>query len=318
MLDFINGWKNMWQQGHATGDKMPETEKEPGERVPYPFPMKKLLVDEAIEIAYIDEGDQQAPVLVFIHGMGSGIPVWEKNIKELKKHFRCIALDLPGHGFSSKGDFAFTMNFYTGVVLAFIEKLGLSSITLVGHSMGGQITIIAGIKAPHLIGRLVLVSPAGIEPYTAAEKQLLINTTAGIVASGNAFTKNRLNYMIGFCNNQEVAGQLAAKMAFFKNDAVQFGKMMQRSVEGMLLEAVNHALDKVTQPCLMIIGKKDKVSPYPFLRGQEYADIADLETSKMRNCKLVVFTDCGHFAQYQEPASFNKEVLKFMEENKVL
>ena len=318
MFDFINGWKNMWHPGHAAGEKMPETEKDPGERVPYPFPVKKLQVNEAIKLAYIDEGKEQAPVLLFIHGMGSGVPLWEKNIKELRQQFRCIALDLPGHGYSSKGDFPFTMSFYTEVVLLFIQSLGLASVTLIGHSMGGQVAIITGIKAPHLVERLVLLSPAGIEPYTAMEKQLLITTMAGVVASGNAFTKNRLNYMIGFDNNQEEAGELASKMAFFKDEAVQFGHMMQRSVEGMLLETVNHALDKIKQPCLMIVGKKDKVSPYQYLRGQEFVEIVALEASKIQDCRLVVFPDCGHFAQFQRPKSFNNEVLNFMKEKAVV
>jgi pimeloyl-ACP methyl ester carboxylesterase len=314
MLDFITGWKHMWQ-GNATGGKMPETEKEPGERVPYPFPVKKARIGDGIELAYIDEGAKQNTVLLFIHGMGSGVPAWEKNIKELRKHFRCIALDLPGHGYSSRGDFPFTISFYCSVVLAFIENLALSSVTLVGHSLGGQISLMTGIKAPHVVERLVLVSPSGIEPYSAIEKQLLINMMAGVVGSGNAFTKNRLNYMIGFCNNQEEAGELAAKMAIFKNEAVQFGKMMQRSVEGMLLEALNHALDKVLQPCLLVIGEKDKVSPYPYLRGQEYAEVVAIESAKIPRCKLVVYTDCGHFAQYQAPAAFNQEIQKFIKAN---
>jgi pimeloyl-ACP methyl ester carboxylesterase len=318
MLDFINSWNRKWQHGGTASDNgMPEMEKEPEERVPYAFPVKKVQVTADIEIAYVDVGSENNSVLLFIHGMGSGIPVWEYNISELKKHFRCIGIDLPGHGHSSRGDFPYTMNFYTDVVLSFIDKLRLSHITLVGHSMGGQISIIAGIKAPHLIQNLVLVSPAGIEPYTAMDKQFLINTMSGVVASGNAFTKNRLNYMIGFCNNQEKAGELARKMAFYKNEAVQFGKMLQRSVQGMLLEAMNHALDRIPQPCLVIVGKKDMVSPYPFLRGQAYADVVTFETSKMKNCKLKVFPECGHFVQYQEPAAFNTEVMAFMKENEL-
>ena len=318
MFDFINSWKNIWQPGDSTAEKMPLTEKDSGEQVSYPYPVKKVKVNDAIEIAYIDEGPQDADVLLFIHGMGSGIPVWGKNITIIKKHFRCVALDLPGHGYSSKGEFPYTMAFYAGVVLSFINKTGLSQVTLVGHSMGGQIAIIMALKEPNLIARLVLISPAGIEPYTSVEKQTLITMSAGVVASGNAFTKNRFNYLVGFCNNSEAAGDLARRMAFFKEDAAAFGKMMLRSVESMLLESVNHKLNEIMQPCLILVGRDDKVSPYQYLRGQEYVDLVEREAVKIPKGKLVVFAPCGHFAQYQRPKSFNKEVLEFLKEKRVV
>ncbi|MFB9862199.1 alpha/beta fold hydrolase [Rufibacter immobilis] len=291
---------------------MPLTEKEPGEKVLYPYPVKKVRVQENIELAYIEEGDPSAEVLLFLHGMGSGIPAWEKNISVLKKHFRCIAVDLPGHGLSSKGDYPFTMAFYVEVVFAFMKEAGLAQVTLVGHSMGGQISILAALKEPALITRLILVSPAGIEPYTSVEKQTLITMSAGVVASGNAFTKNRFNYLLGFCNDQELAGELIRKLAFFKEDAANFGKMMLHSIEGMLLEAVNHELTNLTQPCLMLVGKEDKVSPYQYLRGQEFYQIVEREASKIPRAKLVVIPQGGHFVQYQKPKAFNREVLEFL------
>ena len=213
MFEFINTWKNAWNQNAGTSEKMPLTEKDSEEQVPYPYPVKKVRVSESVEIAYIDEGEQNTEVILFIHGMGSGVPVWRKNIPELKKQFRCIALDLPGHGYSSKGDFPYNMDFYTGVLFLFMQKLNLPPLTLVGHSLGGLIVITAALKEPTLIKKLLLVSPAGIEPYTPVEKQIIINMTAGVVASGNAFTKNRFNQLVGFCNDPEAVGYRAKVLA---------------------------------------------------------------------------------------------------------
>ena len=318
MFSFINNWKNLWHPGGETAEKMPLTEKEPGEPVAYPYPVQKMQLDATLEIAYIDEGDRDANVLLFLHGIGSGIPVWVKNIPVLKKQFRCVALDLPGHGYSSKGEFSYTMAFYTGVVLSFIKKASLSQVTLVGHSMGGQIAILTALKEPGLISRLILIAPAGIEPYTPVEKQTLINLMAGVVASGQAFTKNRFNYLVGFCHNQEAAGELARHMAFFKADAAAFSKMMLRSVEAMLLESVNHELTSITQPCLVLVGRDDKVSPYQYLRGQEFVALIEREATKIPQSKLMVFAPCGHFVQYQRPKSFNKEVLEFLKEKVIV
>ncbi|HEX8506683.1 MAG TPA: alpha/beta hydrolase [Hymenobacter sp.] len=318
MFDFLNAWKTLWHPSQWGHTGMPTTEKDPGERVSYPYSIQKAQLDENLEIAYVDEGDRSAEVLLFVHGMGSGIPSWRKNMDVLKKHYRCLALDLPGHGYSTKGDFPYTVTFYADTVLAFLDKLGVGPVTLVGHSLGGQTAIVAALKAPDRIERLVLVSPAGIEPYTSLEKQMLINLAGGVVASGNAFTHNQLNFMIGFQNNQQEAGDLLKRLAFFKDDAAVFGKTMLRSVEGMLLESVNHVLTDVKQPALMLIGQEDKVSPYQYLRGQEYAELVAREAVKLPRGKLVVVPRCGHFVQYQRPEVFNQEVLKFLKQTELV
>ena len=312
MFDLFSVWRNMWDVAAKAGAKMPEAQKEPGEVVTYFSPVSKIKINDSLEIAYIDDGDKHADILLFVHGLGTGVPVWEKSIPELKQNFRCIALDLPGHGFSSKADHPYTMRFYADVLFEFIQKLKLGSLTLVGHSMGGLIAILAGLRNPQLVERLVLISPAGVEPYNALEKQTLINTMATVVATGHAFSENKLNYLLGFCEDQQQAGELASKMAFFKDDAVGFGRMKLKSVEGIMLESVNHALDKIRQPTLILAGKEDKVSPFEFFRGTKYSDILTVEATKIPHCKLVQVPDCGHFLQFERPEVFNRELLEFM------
>ncbi len=314
MFDTLRSGGHWWLGSGSYGKGMPLSEKDREESVPYPYRIKKVTLGTGCRIAYIDEGDPQAEVLLFVHGMGSGIPVWEKTIREFTREFRCVALDLPGHGYSSKGDFPYTMKFYADVLLRFMAALQLPRVTLIGHSMGGQASIITALRNPAVVERLVLVAPAGVDPYTSSEKQFLINTTAGLVASGNAFTKNRLNYLLGFCSNQEEAGELAGKMAFFKDEAREFGRMMLRSVEGMLLEDVTGVLSEITQPCLIVVGEDDKVSPYEFLRGERYADVVSVEAAKIPRCRVVVFPRCGHFVQYQRAEAFNKELKGFLAE----
>ncbi|HEY0091138.1 MAG TPA: alpha/beta fold hydrolase, partial [Flavobacterium sp.] len=92
-------WRGLW---FPTDNKnLPLSEKRNYDPVHYEFEIKKVLV-EGIEIAYIDEGNEENEVVIFIHGMGGAVPVWRKNIAVLKEDYRCIAVDLPGHGHSGK------------------------------------------------------------------------------------------------------------------------------------------------------------------------------------------------------------------------
>ena len=82
------------------------------------------------DIAYIDEGNS-SDVLIFIHGLGSYLKAWDRNIPVLKDYFRCIALDLPGYGKSSKQLHNGSVKFYREFLNEFIKALGLKNIVLV-------------------------------------------------------------------------------------------------------------------------------------------------------------------------------------------
>ena len=102
--------------------------------IPYPYPVKTIDLDDGIRIAYMEEGKGDQ-TLLFIHGLGSYAPAWKKNIEGLKNEFHCIAVDLPGYGHSSKGDYPGDMVFYADVIAQLIQKLGLGK-RLGGHVIG--------------------------------------------------------------------------------------------------------------------------------------------------------------------------------------
>jgi pimeloyl-ACP methyl ester carboxylesterase len=312
MFNFFQSWKAEWDKRSPLAEDKLRPEKAADEVVPYPYPIKKIRIAEEIEIAYIDEGDPTLETLVFVHGMASAIPVWRKNIKDLKRNYRCIALDLPGHGYSSKGNYPYTITFYADVLLSFMRKLELESVHLAGHSMGSQIACVAALKEPGRISRLILASPSGFEPYSAIDKQTLINLTTTMVGMGQAFTHHKLNFLLGFCNNKEEAGELAARIPIYKKDAAQFARMMLKNIESMLLEALGDVLGKIRQPVLILIGSDDMVSPYQFIHGEKYAKTIPVQSAKIPNSEVVIFKPCGHFVPYQKPKLYNKEVLAFL------
>ncbi|TGE16603.1 alpha/beta hydrolase [Hymenobacter elongatus] len=138
----------------------------------YGLPEHSITLADSLQVAYVDAG-RGPKTLIFIHGLSSYVRAWERTIPALGQGARCLALDLPGHGNSSKGHYSGSMEFYAEVLHQFIQKLHLRHVTLMGHSMGGQIAVTAALKYPQEIEKLVLVAPAGFETFTAPEKQLL-------------------------------------------------------------------------------------------------------------------------------------------------
>ena len=117
---------------------------------------------------------KELPAFFLFNGFASYLPVWAKNIQSLQQYYRCIALDLPGHGLSSReASYPYTISFYAETIYKCIQSLNLDKVILVGHSMGGQISVKLAVDYPELFSHLVLVAPAGFEKFSLSEKLLL-------------------------------------------------------------------------------------------------------------------------------------------------
>jgi len=102
----------------------------------FPFESKYVEVHGS-KIHYIDEGEGD-PIL-FLHGNPTSSYLWRNIIPYLVPNGRCIALDLIGMGKSDKPDLDYTFFDHSKYVEGFIEKLGLSNITLVIHDWGSSL-----------------------------------------------------------------------------------------------------------------------------------------------------------------------------------
>jgi pyruvate dehydrogenase E2 component (dihydrolipoamide acetyltransferase) len=112
-------------------------------------------------IRYFERGEGGVPLLL-IHGFGGDLNNWMFNHEALATGQRVIAVDLPGHGESAKqlqrGDLAELSE----VVLALLDHLDIAEAHLVGHSMGGAVSLNTARLAPQRVRSLTLISSAGL------------------------------------------------------------------------------------------------------------------------------------------------------------
>ena len=91
------------------------------------------------KIYYTDAGE--GDTLVLIHGYLETSDVWKDFSKKLTSKFRVISIDLPGHGLSKVYGECHTMEFMAGAVKVLLDNLHIGKIFLIGHSMGGYVTL---------------------------------------------------------------------------------------------------------------------------------------------------------------------------------
>ncbi len=95
---------------------------------------------DGVEIRY-DVAGKGDTALVFVHCWTCNRRFWDESFAYFGKNYQVVRLDLAGHGESGKGRKDYTMAAFGGDVAAVVDKLGLKRIVLIGHSMGGPVSL---------------------------------------------------------------------------------------------------------------------------------------------------------------------------------
>ena len=280
----------------------------------YPFPVKKVqLPRDGHTIAYAEMGSGDKTI-IFIHGLGSYAPAWSRNINELSRHFRCIAIDLPGYGKSSKEPHSGLMSYYAHVISELINELNLQKVYLAGHSMGGQISITTTLLYPDMVEGIILVAPAGFERFTAGQKQWFrdVMTPKGVkLTTAEAIQNNLATNFYRVPKEAEfmITDRLRMRKAA---DFDGYCYAVAQSVKGMVDEPVIDYLSDIKVPTLILFGENDNLIPNRYLNPGKTEEIARYGASKIENSKLVMVPQCGHFLMFEKPEIFNSEVIEFL------
>lgn len=251
------------------------------------------------KIHYVEQGD--GPAVVFVHGLVMDHTMYEAQFEELPDRYRCIALDLRGHGHSDTPPGPWSMQDSVDDVVAFIEDVGAAPCHLVGMSWGGMIAVRVAIRRPELVRSLVLIdTSAGSEDPQQGELRRTFFMEP-IAAHGMTDELVAASIPILFGEKYQADGPAMAVYA----DRV---KSMKREaiVEGLraVLErdSVLDRLGQIRVPTLVIHGEQD-------------ASIAMSEAEAIANgipgAELLRIPDSGHSAPLEAPDAVNEALATF-------
>lgn len=205
-------------------------------------------------IRYLEAGTGE-PVLL-IHGFTGDAENWLFNQADLAASYNVIAIDLPGHGSSSKEIKEGSAAELAKSVHELLKAKNISAAHIVGHSLGGAVAIALAQTAPDKVRSLSLIAPAGVadllngdfirdilaaerpRPMKAALSYLFANPDlAGTAMADNALRAKRMD---------------GAADALHKIAAANFG-------EGTGLSGIHEAFGALSVPAQVIWGKEDRV-----------------------------------------------------------
>ena len=123
---------------------------------------------DGFRIRYLRRGEG-AESTILIHGFGGDLNTWMFNHEALASGNSVYALDLPGHGSSSKQVGDGSLEGLAKVLEGFIDSIGAEKVHLAGHSMGGAVAAIFAVNHPERCLSLTLIASAGLGPEIDGE-----------------------------------------------------------------------------------------------------------------------------------------------------
>lgn len=141
----------------------------------YASPASRWLdLADGVRVHYRDEGLQNGPPIVMVHGFSASLQAWEPWVRRLGDRWRTITLDLPGHGLTrAPAGYAASIDGDADLVDAVARRLGAAPYVIVGNSMGGAVAWDEALRHPADVRALVLVDAAGLDSRRGGGEPLI-------------------------------------------------------------------------------------------------------------------------------------------------
>lgn len=280
----------------------------------YELPVKTIKINQET-IAYTDEGSGDK-TLVFVHGLSSNLDSWKKNLQGLTGNYRCIAIDLPGYGKSSRSKTDYSLAEYAKVLNDLVDKMELSNVVLIGHSMGGQIATHSVLKYPQTYQKLILIAPAGIETFTEQEAAVMKSAYTPAMVVNTSDEQVLANYKLNFYSFPDEAQSMVDDRIAMKEaeDFPDYAETVVNNIHAMLEEPVIDEIQNIEIPVLMIFGKDDMLIPNKYFHPSESIEglIATSE-EKFQDLKIEVIDEAGHFVNFEKAEAVNEQIKVFLD-----
>lgn len=243
-----------------------------------------------ININYEIEGSGRDVLL--LHGWGTSVDLMRPVFNELKNHCRVCMLDFPGFGKSDSPPEYYDVYSYADLTKAFIEKIGLNDLVIMGHSFGGRIAIILAAKNMVSVKKLVLTDSAGVRPKRGIGYYTKVYSYKTAKAIAKAFG--------GFSKKAEEG----IRKSFGSDDYRALSPSMRQVFVRVVNEDLTYLFKEVNVPALLVWGDKDDATPISDAKIME---------KLMPDAGLVILKGSGHYSYLEQLDYFNRVFLNFLQ-----
>lgn len=244
-----------------------------------------VVASDGVEIAYTIRG-QGEPALVFIHGWLCDQSFWSEQVEVFAAGHTVVTLDLAGVGGSGAERSEWTLEAFGGDVHAVLEDLGLDSVILIGHSMGGPVALEAARLLPDAVVGIV-----GVDTFHNAERQMDPKQLEGYLKAYEAD-------FVGTCE------RFVRSMSLPESDAA----LVTRTIDAMCSAPPEIAIAQLREFSTydMTLAMRRVTAPIRSVNAAMYPTQVESNRQYAPTFDAKLMDGVGHFLMMERPREFNE------------
>jgi pimeloyl-ACP methyl ester carboxylesterase len=263
-------------------------------------------VVEGVELHWSARG--AGSTIVVLHGLSDSERSWWPVMMDLARRHRVLGLDLPGCGLSARPDASYSLDWQARLVAAWLDRVGITTCDLVGHSFGGGLAMWLLLYRANSIRRLALVAPGGLGREVAAELRLAALPFA-VERCGQPWM-GAVTRLLTHLNGQSLAADECHRLHRMNTSpgtARAFARTVRDVISwrGQTRYFLHRAREIESLPAIALFwGENDRI--IPIRQGEELSSVVD-------NCTLERFPGAGHFLHWERPHDLAESLLRYLE-----
>ena len=251
--------------------------------------------------------DGTGPDLLLLHANYANLIDWNPWVDQLKKHFRVIRIDIPGHGLTEadpSNDYSMQRTVF--LLENFLNELKIDTLSIAGASLGGTTSLHYASQNPEKIDNLILVSPGALNPRVRGRTEpVTLPKPFEIIAyiTPKIITETLLKGGFGDPNN--VTDQLIKRWHDLLLREGQRDAQIAR-VNQYVSGDIDQVLSEVRAPALIMWGKKNNVVPVDLAY-----EMKDMMKNSLR-IEMIIYESGGHQLVQELGIQTGKDALEYL------
>jgi 2-hydroxy-6-oxonona-2,4-dienedioate hydrolase len=270
-------------------------------------PFRQDWVDvDGVSTRFVEAGAKDLPPVVMLHGTGGHWETFAPNLKALSKHFRCIAIDMVGNGFSDKPDYDYEIAVYEKHVLGVMDALDAPKASLAGTSLGAWVAARIALDHPDRVDKVILMSPAGLIATAENMARIRAERTKAVEDPNWDSIKAMFNHLIAEEKNR-IPDIIALRQAIYRQpetlkviDHVLILQDPSARERNLLTE---EQWSQIKAPTLVVASGKDH---------GEYQSTARRVAALIPNSEVFEMPEVRHWPHFEDPEAFDEAALRFL------
>lgn len=261
---------------------------------------------DGVRTRYVEAGSPDAPHVLMLHGTGGHWETFAPTLGPLSEHFHCVAVDMVGNGFSEKPDHDYEIPVYVRQIRAVMDHFGMDRTHLIGMSLGAWVAAATAVRHPERVGRMILMSPAGLVATASNMARIRAERTAAVDNPSWSSIHQVFEHLIADESNR-LPDLIALRQAVYRRADTR------ETIDHLLILQDADARDRnlipesdwasLQAPTMIVASGKDH---------GEYQSTAQSLARLIPHAEVFEMPEVRHWPHFEDPAAFNPAALAFL------